>query len=172
MKTILFLLIPCFFVTDFAYAQEKDRTNSIYGEFIGNGLVYSAGYEKVLIHTDKDWLAAKVGICLFPRSAGNAHTLFKSLPIELVSRGVHRNIELGLGITPFSQIVWNVISPTENIVVAEESLAYAVISRIGYHSTPGKRGMYWNGAIMPRLFDSTRDKNFALLFGIGVGKSF
>lgn len=164
---ITFCLLTSF---SLAFAQNAARSNSVYAELAGNGLFYSLGYEKVLISKSKDVLAARIGICLYPVSVPSERAVFKTLPVEIVSRGIHKNVEVGIGITPFSHFFYHVVNPDDHDI--EQSLAYWVLGRVGYRSTPGKRGLFWSAAFTPKLYDSTRDKYKIYWFGAAIGKNF
>ncbi|MEQ8809187.1 MAG: hypothetical protein RIF36_17740 [Imperialibacter sp.] len=157
-----------------ALGQSKDESNSLYAEFLGNGIVYSLGYERVFLRTEKDWFAVRVGLGVVPESRGNAKGLFLSLPLEIVTRGIHKNIEIGTGITPYLSNTYVPLSVTEQLFEKETSLEFKVYARLGYVSSPGKRGLFWRAAFVPDLYDSRHNnkKNNVIGFGLGLGKKF
>jgi len=156
------------------YAQNDDQGKSaLFAEFMGNGIIYSLGYEKVLVGKSRDVLAVRVGLCLYPQKMGNASALFRSLPVEFVSRQLHKNLELGVGYTPFFNTVFIPMGTlTERQFTKDQSWEHKVFARIGYMSTPGPRGLFWKAAFVPDVYDSRDKKNNFIGFGLGVGRVF
>lgn len=59
MRKYNLFLLACFMVNS-AFAQNSFRSNTIYGEFLGNGIIASVNYEKQLLH--KEGLGVRVGL--------------------------------------------------------------------------------------------------------------
>lgn len=150
----------------------QEFKNSAYAEVMGNGIIYSLGYERVLLGENRDWIAGRVGICVYPVSRGNANSLLYAIPLEVVTRGLHKNIEIGAGYTPYLDPKFFPSDASETRFTVTRSSEHKIFTRIGYISTPGDRGLFWKAAFVPDLYDSGAKKNNMIGFGFAIGKRF
>ncbi|MCJ8292041.1 MAG: hypothetical protein MJK07_19900 [Flavobacteriales bacterium] len=102
MRKLMILLIVL--VGFHANSQEEIQTmkfenkNSIQVEFGGHGLLYSFGYERILINGNRFKTAAKVSGSYYPPKTGFLEVWLPISVSEIVSFGSH-HVELGVGYT-------------------------------------------------------------------------
>ncbi len=75
-----------------SFAQEMDRraANSIYGGLVGNGLVLSIDYHRILVESDQFFIDANIGI--------GTHLLGMNLPHGInFNYGKKHHLEIGFG---------------------------------------------------------------------------
>ena len=170
MKTkTLFLLIvlsPLFLLSqNNDTLVNKIKSNSVYFELLGNGVVFSLNYEKILINKRNN-LGIRFGFGFSPED--EIRDIF-TIPIELIVifGNKKHHLELGIGSSFYSVI----IKPQNQRKYMNYSMMF--FGRIGYRYTAIKGFLFRVGftpvvEIPGLLFD----KPFHLHGGISIGYSF
>ncbi|MFY0626671.1 MAG: hypothetical protein JXR07_10260 [Reichenbachiella sp.] len=145
-NTIIFILLFSLpFVTK---GQESDTDplphNSVYFEFLGNGILLSLNYERIIPIKKDFYFNPRLGIGYAPLLG----TDYISFPIEL--NFTYKKVEVGYGIT--------LISPDEEKMI---------LFRLGYRSINNKGNLFRIG-FTPVYFDG----KFTPFGGISFGGTF
>lgn len=170
--TTIILLLPFLqyaAITD--TLNNYSKKNSVYFEFLGNGLTTSLNYERVL-KEKRNKLALRSGIGFFPEE--NFNNIKISIPLELIlvfSPKKH-HFEIGFGATYYENIIY--ISDQYAVKNKSYDSSVFLFPRIGYRYT-GNNGLLIRIGYTPTIeFPRQKlfDKPFQPFGGISIGYTF
>lgn len=157
------------------YAQPKTKNNSVYLELAGNGMLYSANYDRTILLSKQFKLAPRVGFEWLPVRERLGYQNFV-IPLELnvlwaKNRESKNHLELGLGLTfiELKKQFFNKTSPSTK-------MAKVTLLRLGFrHQKPSGGFMYRIGTTLPIAQDDYLNKvevRNDFFGGISLGYSF
>lgn len=180
MKTSCYFLL--FFLTWGAVAQEQStaktyKPNAVYLELLGNGILYSINYDRLLTTHRNLKISGRVGfsyfnIDLFDEMKGT------SIPIEFLGwNGKNKgHFEFGVGLC--SQFVEvndvSILGPTQRT----SSNGYYLTGRVGYRLQKPDGGFLFRVGFVPMILIAERSSGdvdrtkFVPWFGLSFGYSF
>lgn len=181
----MLLIIP-FTIHSAAYAQQKK--NSLYLELLGNGVLYSVNYDRIIPISKHLKLAPRVGIEYIPsfnnRSGFSRDYKNLHIPLELnllAARAANsKNMaEVGLGLSLFSMKNYYVYYVESNKVDEKNKMAKVTTLRLGYRHQKPQGGLMYRAGILVKLsqddFSKSRvgdDLFYRLWPGFSVGYTF
>jgi len=142
--------------------NETFAKNAVHFELLGNGFLYSLGYERIFIHKQKHKLFGNFGFSYWKNDYG-IHPQVGYL------YGIKHSFELGFGYTLF-------LTYEDNpYVVTKPQLLYdnLFFLRIGYRYQKAEEGIFYKAAFTP--FHITDNSYIPLIMpwiGLAVGYSF
>jgi hypothetical protein len=136
-----------------AVAQSPASRNSIYVEFLGNGVFYSCNYD----HRFTESFGMRVGVGYLPYQEVNIAT-FPLMGYYLLGSGSHK-LELGLGVSVILQgeeqgFSW--MSAVDDQVRGNSVLGTATL---GYRYQPADGGFVFRAGVTPLFGNFRRDKS-------------
>ncbi len=146
-----------------SFAQNEIRSfrgskNAVYGEFIGNGAVYSLNYERLFYKKDFFSANLRFGGEYIPKTwfdDKNPTAIFILGVNELFGSGKHK-LEIGMNLVPI------IDDDTNNVPVA-------VSGNVGYRLQPQNNGLLFRIGAVPLLHTN---KGLALIGGVSLGYAF
>ena len=133
--------------------------NAIFGEFLGQGIVLSANYDRMLFDTTPHNVAIRVGIGYWVEISFSSSSDESGITIPLNASylfGGNHKFELGLGLTLAPGITYNELSD------------WIITALIGYRYQPIDGGFLIRAGLVP-IFE---DDGIIGFFGLGLGFSF
>lgn len=157
----IFVLISCLPIFSFGQIEDYSAANihersteTVYFEALGNGLIYSANYDGLLLHDGRNGLSCRFGLSFYP-----VDTDFPKIvvPIELnYLSGGEKMFEMGLGtsLSDYGNHFWPSL-------------------RIGYRRQPVDGGYFFRfGFLLGRVVygdDGGTNKQILPTIGLGFG---
>ena len=164
MKKFLLKLIPVviLFTTVLSSQTKEIAQNSIHLELLGNGLIYSLNYERIIVEN----FGARLGIGYWQvnESGGDNKTTLMTVPVMVnyLLGSKSSKLELGVGICYI-----NYSEATEEFLGVDESATLGTAT-FAYRYQRPEGGIMFRAGVTP-LFGSI---GFQLWFGVGFGYAF
>ncbi|WP_157255790.1 hypothetical protein [Pedobacter sp. Leaf41] len=178
-KNILILWLSILSLNSMAQIKK----NSIYLEALGNGVVYSLNYDRIIPISNQIKLVPRLGFEYIPRSNPSVYGKF-NVPIEL-NILYHQNnsnpnfAEAGLGLGLFSLFNDYKYSMVGDITEKTYKLAKVTTLRLGYRHQKPAGGLMYRAGILVRLtqdeFSKSRvgdDLFYVIWPGFSIGYTF
>jgi len=180
MKTLI-LLFVCISIHCICFAQDAAKNpnqsiskNTIFGEFMGNSLVYGINYDRILVNKEKWKFTGRVGFgYLYVRQ--DKYSIFY-LPTEfsfLIGRTKHF-FETGLGVSNYVETIPKAYNSNAQV----KHYGY-LFSRFGYRFQRPHGGFFFKGGINPMLaltksarYTFYYSEFFGVWGGVGIGYTF
>lgn len=187
IKHLFLILLITFSTENISYAQEIKK-HSLYLEGLGNGVLYSINYDRIIPLNNHFKLAPRIGIEYIPsfnkdsgfgRNYKNLH-----IPLELnlliIKSNESKNIaEIGLGLNLFSMNNYYVYNEKSNIVEEKNKMAIVTTFRLGYRYQKPQGGLMYRAGLLVKLtqddFSKRRggdDLFYVLWPGFSIGYTF
>lgn len=153
--------------------KNDTKKNTVYFELLGNGGLYSIGYDRVIYQKNDKGLSVSMALTYFPRNSSDIYEFFPNnsgyiSPQINYFKGNKHKLELGLGYTLAMHYIDNPMK------VEEPKFLYThyICARVGYRYQNPKNGLFFKaGFLLLQVF--SKDLFFiAPWAGFAVGKSF
>lgn len=179
MKNLI-LIILCLLNID---TNAQSKTNSIYVEAGGNGIIYSINYDKTFNLSNKFKLAPRIGFEYYPHEKNSFYNDIV-IPLEinvLISKNqISKNFfETGLGISFFSAKKGYSIDANNKIIDNGNGMAKVTTARLGFRHQKPEGGLMYRVGILVKIsqdeFSKSRvgdDLFYRLWPGFSIGYSF
>ncbi|MBC6109722.1 hypothetical protein ACFOG5_21260 [Pedobacter fastidiosus] len=193
MKLTLLSIFLMFSVHSIAQDEsspnKNTKKNSIYIEALGNAIVYSVNYDRIIPISNHLKLAPRVGFEFLPRTKRNNKTFGEkygnwSFPLELnllwgKDQGSKNLFEGGIGLGFFSMIKGYTLDQNEEISTTHYQMAKISTLRLGYRHQKPEGGLMYRAGLLIRLsqddFSKSRvgdDLFYVLWPAFSVGYTF
>ncbi len=185
MKTLYNLILTAMMVFTIEVSVAQTKNNSIYLELLGNAVVYSVNYDRIITISPKVKLAPRVGFEFIPRKLDNYSPYGEwSFPLELnmlygKNSDSNNHFEGGLGLSLYSLVETFKQDNNGNALNPELKMGKVTTLRIGFRHQKPRGGVTYRVGIMARLsqdkFSESRvgdDLFYRLWPGFSVGYSF
>ena len=180
MKKIILLIamLNIAYSDSFNLGNPAKKTQAIYFEFLGNGLIYSLNYEKTILKS----LSFRFGISYISSTSKENKIRMAVFPLMLnyLYGSSNHKLEIGFGADVFAgrikltgdrvsfKFLYADISTGVRNPVNISGVGFALISAIGYRYQPEDRGLILRVTFTP-MFDFSRITPWV---GISVGYAF
>lgn len=180
MKNLFLTIIFSFFILGSSLIVKSQseycnnlKKNTVYFEFIGNGIFYSINYDRLFEITEKVKLSARIGFHYTDNFIGNDNRLIGS-PLEIsglysIFRKKHF-LEVGSGLTIMNNLNYN-NNHVENLII--------LVLRIGYRYQKPNGGLFLKVGFLPMYdmyaFNPNPDiihNTWFMSGGLGIGYTF
>ncbi|MBI4647700.1 MAG: hypothetical protein HY738_14210 [Bacteroidia bacterium] len=138
--------------------------NSVFFELLGNGIIYSLNYDRIVLQKNGLKTSARFGIAIIP--FGDINHLYITEINQLIGCG-NSYFEIGLGITQLY-----VFSKEGTSFFGLDDYDYFGFIRIGYRHQKPKGGLFYRIGITPFMFLEESYNKLYPYFGFSIGKSF
>jgi hypothetical protein len=178
-RFILIIILLALVTTSFA---QTIKNNSVYVELLGNGIVYSVNYDRIIQISNHFKLAPRVGITYWPQSESSRYSSF-IIPFEVnalwAKRAESKNFaEGGLGLNLIGLKDYYGYDPAKGNLW-KNKFARVTTVRLGYrHQKPTGGFMYRAGLLVPIAqdqfsMDRVGDDIFLRIYaGFSLGYTF
>jgi hypothetical protein len=178
LRKFFLILLVSLYLPAGVMAQDDDtlftsngftNPNGVYLEVLGPGVLYSAGYERILLNQAQFKTSIQIGTAWYPESLGNLKLALPLTINEILSFNMH-HLKIGVG----SDML------IKRTLQGKDSMSFLAHLRIGYRyqRTDGK--YFWEADIVPFLLgdssafelDALGSVSSHLWAGVTVGKAF
>ncbi|TKC08162.1 hypothetical protein FA048_13460 [Pedobacter polaris] len=184
-KNLLPFLFLSLVLISFSAAAQQMKKNSIYIELGGNGILYSANYDRIIPISTHFKLAPRVGFEFIPRNKKDAPTYGKwSFPLELnilySKKTESKNFfEGGIGLSLFNLVSNYKLNSNNEIIDTEVKTAKVTVLRLGFRHQKPEGGLMYRAGLLVKLSQDDYSKSrvgddlfYKLWPGFSVGYSF